>query len=145
MPVPESSNQFRIEVSADAELTRNIQPLLHEIRHALKRLLQYGEPHIIDLRRIPLAPGEEERILELLGSGEVEVTLDTTGSSRIFETRFSGVWLITHFNEDNEVIGRFIEITKIPDIVSSQTEDMLLASRRLDETLETRPLTEEET
>ena len=48
-------------------LTRNVRPLLNEIRHALDRLLATGETHAIDLRSIPLAPGEDEAILDTLG------------------------------------------------------------------------------
>ena len=39
--------------------TGNIPPLLHEIRHALTRLAQGEAGTSIDLRSLPLAPGEE--------------------------------------------------------------------------------------
>ena len=51
--------------------TGNVVPLLHEIRHALERLVDSGEPTMIDLRGIPLAPGEEDALESALGSGEV--------------------------------------------------------------------------
>jgi hypothetical protein len=31
---------------------------------------------------------------------------------------------VVHFNNDNEVIGRFIEICDIPDLLHSQQEDI---------------------
>jgi len=34
------------------------------------------------------------------------------------------VWLVTHFNEDDNIIGRFIEITLVPEILKAQQEDM---------------------
>lgn len=128
-----STHQFNIH--GGNELTHNVAPLLHEIRHALDRLIKTNEATTIDLRSIPLAPGEEETIINHLGQGEVSVRLDALGPSDICETRFSGVWLITHYNENESVIGRFIEITEIPDILKAQREDMSHAASRLREEL----------
>jgi hydrogenase-1 operon protein HyaF len=122
--------QFNIQIGN--ELTWNVQPILHEIRHALVALLETGETRVIDLRSIPLAPGEEQTIIDTLCCGEVHAKLNALGPSEIYETRFAGVWLITHYNEDNSVIGRFIEITKIPDILQSQNEDMAIALQQLE-------------
>ena len=113
---------FNIQIGD--ELTWNVQPILHEIRHALRILLETGQSGIIDLRSIPLAPGEEETILDTLGCGEVHAKLNALGPSEIYETRFSGVWMITHYNAENDVISRFIEITRFPTILESQREDM---------------------
>jgi hydrogenase-1 operon protein HyaF len=123
-----------------------VQPILHEIRHALGKLLQTGENSIIDLRSIPLAPGEEETIIDTLGRGEVRAHLDALGPSEIIETRFAGVWLVTHYNEENSVIGRFIEITELPDILKSQHEDVASSLNELEEQLKQSPtLNENET
>ena len=130
---PVSNSQFNIH--GGDELTFNVEPILHEIRHALERLIKTGEPSTIDMRSIPLAPGEEETIIDRLGQGEVSAQLDALGPSEIRETRFAGVWLITHYNENESVIGRFIEITEIPDILKAQHEDMSHAARRLHEEL----------
>ncbi len=86
---------------------------------------------IIDLRSIPLAPGEEETIIDTLGQGEVHARLDALGPSEIYETRYAGVWLITHYNEDEAIVSRFIEITEIPDILKSQPGDMSIALTEL--------------
>ena len=104
--------------------TGNVEPLLHEIRHALTRLIADGEPSAIDLQSLPLAPGEEKRIEEALGTGEVRAELDALGPSEIVETRFPGVWFVTHRNAADEVIGRLIEITHIPAVLESQPDDI---------------------
>ncbi|MGD2054616.1 MAG: hydrogenase expression/formation C-terminal domain-containing protein [Gammaproteobacteria bacterium] len=129
--------QFNIQIGN--ELTWNVLPILHEIRHALAKLVDTGASSIIDLRSIPLAPGEEDTIIDTLGCGEVHATLNALGPSEIHETRFAGVWLITHYNEENSIIGRFIEITGIPDILKSQHEDMALSLTQLEEQLEENP------
>ncbi len=133
--MPENAiTQFNIQIGN--ELTWNVQPILHEIRHALGKLLETGETHVIDLRSIPLAPGEEQTIIDTLCCGEVHAKLNALGPSEIYETRFAGVWLVTHYNEENSVIGRFIEITHIPEILRSQNEDMTIALTQLETELD---------
>lgn len=135
-----AQSPFNIQIGN--ELTWNVQPILHEIRHALRKLLVTGHTGIIDLRSIPLAPGEEDTLLDTLGCGEVHAKLDALGPSEILETRFAGVWLITHYNEDNSIIGRFIEITTLPEILKSQQEDMEASLGQLETALSQAPGTE---
>jgi hydrogenase-1 operon protein HyaF len=105
-------------------VTGNVIPLLHEIRHALRALLDEGEETVIDLRGIPLGPGEEAHIEERLGHGEVRIELSALGPSELVETRFPGVWLVTHCNNDGEVIGKFVEICVIPGLATAQQADI---------------------
>ncbi|MEN8107240.1 MAG: hydrogenase expression/formation C-terminal domain-containing protein [Pseudomonadota bacterium] len=121
--------ELRIEVG-DA-LTHNVRPLLNEIRHALEKLLATGESSAIDLRSIPLAPGEEEQIEQALGTGEISAMLDAMGPSEIRETGYPGVWLVTHFNVDRQLMGKFIEITRVPDLLKSPDEDIADGLQRL--------------
>ena len=113
-------------------MTGNTLPLLNEIRHALKRLLETSESTTIDLRGIPMAPGEEDYIMAQLGQGEVRAMISAMGPSEILETRYPGVWLVTHYNVDEEIVGRFIEVTSMPQILKSQQEDMSDALTHLD-------------
>jgi len=129
-----SLEQFNIQGSN--ELTWNVMPLLHQIKHAMKNLLENDTNEIIDLRSIPLAPGEEDRLLEILGEGEVNAQLNALGLSDVIETQYTGVWMITHHNDENEIISRHIEITRMPDILLSQEEDISLAYDRLAESLD---------
>ena len=78
----------------------------------------------IDLRSIPLAPGEEQKLLDKLGQGEVHAQLSALGSSNFVETRYPGVWVVEHFNSNDEVIGKFIEVCDIPDLLRSQQDDI---------------------
>jgi len=124
-----------IQVSVESE-TGNLGPIMHEIKHALGELLNSGVSRMIDLRSMPFAPGEEKRLETLLGRGEVVATIDALGPSEIVETRFPGVWLSTHRNNENEIIGRYIEITHAPDILLSQRADMQRGLQVLREELE---------
>lgn len=111
--------------------TGNVTPLLHELRHALARLGNGGEGTIIDLRGLPLAPGEEAKIEHALGEGEVYAELSALGLTTIQETSFSGVWIVTHRNTEDEIVARFIEVCEVPAILRAQTEDIQHSVHRL--------------
>ena len=121
----------RVETSSG-----NIAPLLHEIRHALRRVAAGGEGTTIDLGSLPLAPGEDKRIEEQLGKGEVCASLDALGPTVVQETRFAGVWFITHRNTENEVVGRFIEVTRMPELLLAQAPDMQRSLSELERQLD---------
>lgn len=116
----------------------NIPPLLHEIRHALEALSRDGTRNIIDLKGIPLASGEQEAILATLGEGEVRAELQSLGKSEIRETSFPGVWVVTHYDEQGDIKARFIEITRMPDILESQMPDVTEGLARMEVMLHSR-------
>lgn len=118
------TNTETLQAGAGETLTHNVQPLLHEIRHALVKLLDDGGSTVIDLRSLPLAPGEEQQLLDELDHGEVYARMHLLGPTEIVETRYPGVWVVVHFNNDNEVIGKFIEVCRIPELLCSQQEDI---------------------
>ena len=128
-----TATQFNIQIGD--ELTWNVMPLLHEVKHAMGRLINQNETSVIDLRSIPLAPGEEDKILNLLGQGEIQSQLNALGLSEIIETQYAGVWIVTHYNDEDDIIGRFIEVTFIPEILRSQEEDVLESYKHLAEML----------
>ena len=104
--------------------TGNVRPLMNEVRHAMQLWLDNGEATIIDLRSLPMGPGDEERLVDELGRGEVQARMSALGPSEIIESRFPGVWLVTHYNNDEEIIGKFIEICVVPGLLKAQEEDI---------------------
>lgn len=126
-----SSAVLQFNIQNGDELTHNVKPLLHEIKHALDNLIETGKSTIIDLRSIPLAPGEEDKILSTLGQGEVQAQLNALGLSEVIETQYAGVWVVTHYNDESHIMSRFIEVTTMPEILCSQTEDIMAAYSRL--------------
>jgi HupH hydrogenase expression protein, C-terminal conserved region len=118
--------------------TGNLVPLLHEIRHALARLVEDsdGDGTTIDLRSLPLAPGEEARIDEILGQGEVRAEMSALGLTLVQESVYPGAWLITHRNADDEIVARFIEVTRMPAILMSQREDIVQGIEALENKLQ---------
>ena len=114
----------------------NVTPLLNEIVHALDRLLAEDEPTIIDLASLPFAPGELEDLEQALGTGELTAELDALGKSLIRETEYPGVWWVEHHNTGGEVVGRYIEITRSPEILMSQDADIGAGRARLRDSFE---------
>jgi hydrogenase-1 operon protein HyaF len=126
----------RVEATDGLPLNHsNATPIMHEILHALQRLADEGESSTIDLHAIPFGPGDEEQLLTRLGSGEIQVEMNTLGRSLIHETALSGVWLVDHRNADDQRIALQIEITPIPTILLAQKEDVRDAITRLEDWL----------
>ena len=113
----------------------NVTPILHEVAHALVRLLKGDEPTVIDLASLPFGPGELEKLEQRLGTGELTARLDALGESLIRETIYPGVWWLEHRNTDDEVVGRYIEITRTPEILRSQDADIQAGRAQLIATL----------
>jgi hydrogenase-1 operon protein HyaF len=115
----------------------NAKPILNEIRHGLDRLLGGGNATIIDLQRIPFGVDDERYLRDTLGDGEVHATIDTLGKSKVQETGVAGVWWVTHYDEAGSVLGKFLEVTIIPEVLKSQHQDIMRGLRKLSAGLET--------
>lgn len=103
----------------------NGQALLHELADMLERLIEKGEESSIDLRRIPLFPDDLELLHDKLGEGEVVAEVTSAGSTVIRESAIAGIWWVTHFNEEDEVIAELIEVTRCPEIIMTPADDAL--------------------
>jgi hydrogenase-1 operon protein HyaF len=114
----------------------NVRPILNEVMHAIDRLLESDEPTTIDLAGLPFGPGELEHLEATLGTGELAAKLDALGTSRIRETAYPGVWWLEHRNAFDEVVGRYLEITRTPEILSSQDADIVAGRARLEDQFE---------
>jgi len=114
----------------------NVRPVLFEVLHALDKLLADGTSTTIDLASLPFGPGELDGLEDTLGQGELAAQLDALGNSRIRETAYPGVWWIEHKNVNDEVVGRYLEVTRLPEILCSQDADIGAGRSRLGEMFE---------
>jgi hydrogenase-1 operon protein HyaF len=119
----------------EPELRGNALPLLHEIRHALARLVEQGEPTVIDIQSLPMGPGDLTRLMDALGEGEVKAELEALGKTVIRESRYSGVWIIEHMNGSGGIASRFIEIAWVPSLLQAQVEDVQIGLSELADAL----------
>ncbi|MEO8332560.1 MAG: hydrogenase expression/formation protein [Gallionella sp.] len=128
------NNMKAIPIYAQAEedySVGNIRALLAEIAARLGKLVESGETGMIDLNSLPLAPGEYEQLRQTLGQGEVSARIEAIGPSEIIETRYPGVWWVTHYNVEGDIVADMLEIALIPEIIRSQPEDVHAGLERL--------------
>jgi hydrogenase-1 operon protein HyaF len=109
--------------------------ILAELQAMVERLLTLGQEDSIDLRGLPMGPGDYDRLKEILGQGEVAATVQAMGPTHIYETAYPGIWWVTHHNMDEEVVADLIEVTLQPQILKSHAEDIREGLERLQERL----------
>ncbi len=109
--------------------------ILRELSEMLERLAEYDETAAIDLRSLPFSPSDYQSLRDYLGDGEVEVTLNVDGMSRVRETGFSGVWWVEHRNPENELQAELLEITNIPEIIVTEKDEVARSASKLRERL----------
>jgi hydrogenase-1 operon protein HyaF len=125
------------EIPVGVETTHgNVRPILSEILHALDKLLDENATTTIDLASLPFGPGELDALEAALGEGELVAKLTALGNSRIRETTYPGVWWIEHRNVNDEIVGRYVEVTRLPEILCSQDADIGAGRARLGEMFE---------
>jgi hydrogenase-1 operon protein HyaF len=135
---PPINNLKTIPIYAKAEEAYsigNIRALLAEIAALLEKLTETGETGMIDMNSLPFAPGEYEQLRQTLGQGEVSARIEAIGPSEIIETRYPGVWWVTHYNVEGDIVADTLEITAMPEIIKSQPEDIRMGLDLLKETL----------
>jgi len=114
--------------------------LLQEIAVRLDRLVREDESEAIDLRALPIMTDEDlQQLRDLLGAGEVTATVHAMGATELEETAFPGVWWVTYFGADGDVVAERIEVAWIPDIAVAQAADVGAGLRQLMERLPEAP------
>lgn len=129
--IPVRIETTRPQPENEGGLGGGVAALLQEIAVLLDRLQESGEPGAVDLRSMPMAAGDRERLRDVLGNGEVEAVVESDGVTWIRETATHGVWWIEHYGGDEEMVAEMIEVTLIPAILPSQKEDLPVGADRL--------------
>lgn len=109
----------------------NALPVLHEIRHALARLVATGEATTLDLMAMPFGPADEALLRDTLGRGEVSARVEALGPTQIWETGYPGVWMLDYANPAGERIAFQIQVTELPDMLRADRAEMAAAVERL--------------
>lgn len=107
--------------------------ILSEIEKLLGDYQAFGHAGAIDLRWLPLLPGDLDRLKEILGTGEVRATMDALGASTVQETAIQCVWWVTHRGSDDALLGDWIEVTEVPSILRSDRAAIPYALQALHE------------
>jgi hydrogenase-1 operon protein HyaF len=117
----------------DDTISPPLLALLHELHALLQSLQSNGTLGVIDLRSLPLFPGDAQRLQALLGEGEVNATLTALGRSTIRESSIAGIWWVTHYNTADEKIAEYLEITTLPELLQTPQEELSPATQALQE------------
>jgi hydrogenase-1 operon protein HyaF len=131
---------IRIEPPAPAGgLGGGVTAILSELVTLLERLADGAESAAIDLRSLPMSAQDRAELRRALGEGEVQATLNAEGISSIRETQVPGVWWLEHRDRDGEVIAELIEVTRMPPILMTASDEIAAGARALREQI--KPLT----
>lgn len=110
----------------------NIRAILYELHGALQRLLADGTTYTIFLGSTGLSEEEQVELLETLGRGKITINYTETDQPvEWFESSFYGIWIGTYRNAREDAIAYTIEVTKYPEVVGSQPEDMVGSAEEL--------------
>lgn len=109
--------------AASPALLGGIRPLLHEVEALLAALVESGQGGSVDLRGLPMSPAEFEALEAALGEGEVRATVRALGETEVRETAVRGVWRVTHRTDDGHVVGEFVEVCHVPEILKTHVAD----------------------
>ncbi|MDY6980701.1 MAG: hydrogenase expression/formation C-terminal domain-containing protein [Pseudomonadota bacterium] len=113
-----------------------VMAILNELLAKLTALSEQGINDSIDLRSLPMFPGDYEQLKETLGYGEIHVSIDAMGPTEIYETAIPGLWWVSHFNSADENIAEFIEITALPAILKTDEQDLREAGQQLQQLID---------
>lgn len=132
------------ELAVSSGLGAGLGAILTEILALLESLVEQGQGGEIDLRSLPMAPDEYDRLKSLLGEGEAQIDLALGGLTRCRDTRLPGVWWVEHFNASGSTAAEFIEVSKVPDILKFDQNEISEGIARLSKQLEAGGGTQEE-
>jgi len=127
---------IRIEPpAAVGGLGGGVTAILSELITLLERLTDSQESGAIDLRSLPMSVDDLAELRRALGEGEVRATLDAEGVSAIRETKVPGVWWVEHRDRHGELMAELIEVTRMPQILMTASEEIATGARLLREQL----------
>ena len=127
---------IRIEPpAAVGGLGGGVTAILSELITLLEQLTDSQESGAIDLRSLPMSVDDLAELRRALGEGEVRATLDAEGKSAIRETKVPGVWWVEHRDRHGELMAELIEVTRMPRILMTASEEIATGARLLREQL----------
>ena len=107
-----------------AGLSGNTDAILHEILALLEAFVATGQTGAIDLHSLPLTVADYEVLRTTLGDGEVHAHINVIGKTEVRETLYPGVWWLTYYNMEEDIVADLLEVTTIPEILKSPAEDV---------------------
>lgn len=118
----------------------NAQAILAEIKEISlargnQKITHANSHHIINLSLLPATPEDLKYMADILGDGNVSILSRGFGNCRIVSTKYTNVWWVKFFNNNEKLIQNTIEITAIPTMALAADEDFSASLERLQEWL----------
>ena len=129
--MPRSMNSYSAPVMPDAEKMRRLdgaRETMRWLQAALTEKRDGAQPLLADLSG--LDTDSREVVDQVLGEGEVSISVAGEGSVRVQESVLAGVWRILHLDAEGSVVADLLEVGPYPYVLSIAFED----SRSLDTT-----------
>ena len=121
LPLPHEMNTFRmpdVPERADAAALRASRDLLATFSAAMER---WNHVASTDGPRFDLSGMAADALAvtnQMLGEGEVGITIEGRPSFRIQESVFTGIWRVCAFDASGETIGDWLEAAALPRVVT---------------------------
>lgn len=118
MPMPSGMTTFETPILPEADEVGDVSAavaLLDQVQQALENYEQSQSPSLFDLSELDRA--SIQLVNQLLGAGEVSISVDSASPIEIQESVMAGVWRIHHLDQNKQVVGDYIEVAPIPSIV----------------------------
>lgn len=118
MSMPSSMETYQQPILPEPEEVTNIAPALDCLTSILQGMhdcTKDRQSFTVSLKG--LGPSSIELINQILGVGEVSVTIDIANQIVIQESVMAGLWRVQQLDEDNHVIDDYLEVATIPEVV----------------------------
>jgi hypothetical protein len=124
IPIRVESSARTVPAAEAGGLGGGVTAILSELVTLLERLALNDATGAIDLRSLPMGPRDRAELQHALGEGEVQAKVTAQGLSNIRETQVSGAWWVEHFDQQGALIAELIEVTRVPQILASATDEI---------------------
>lgn len=127
-----------LEIPANFEPgVMNAQLLLAEINDRLAHMGNSGEPHVINLSRLPHTDMDLKVLDDQLGASGFTIQSHGFGLCTASATATRNVWRVRFHDAQGILILDTIEMTPIPEVVRATSEDITLSAERLADIIRT--------
>ena len=129
--MPRSMNQYSVPSLPDPETMRRLdgaRETMRWLQAALEEPRDKTQPVLADLSG--LDADSRDVVDQVLGEGEVSISVSSATNARVQESVLAGVWRILHLDDKGGVVADLLEVATYPYVLSAAFEQ----SRPLDTT-----------
>ena len=129
--MPRSMNSYSAPMMPDPETMRRLdgaRETMRWLQTALAEPQDGAQPLLADLSG--LDADSREVVDQILGEGEVSISVAGAANTRVQESVLAGVWRILHLDDEGRVVADLLEVAPYPYVLSVAFEN----SRPLDPT-----------